>query len=67
MIGYSTLSFCICDYITDWPVLRNFLADPIEGKLATHEINYIGLHNTRIMPLSTTNKPKQHTSDKRAA
>ena len=48
---YSTLAFCICDYITNWSIASYqeiFLPIPVEDKLATHEIAYISLHKTHI-------------------
>jgi len=50
---YSTLAFCICDYITYWSIASYqdiFLSIPVEDKLksTTHEIDYSSLHNTHI-------------------
>jgi len=68
---YSTLAFCICDYITNWSIASYqeiFLSIPVEDKLATYEIDYISLHNTHICrPLTQLNKTKEHTSNIRAA
>jgi len=54
---YSSLAYCICDFITDRSIANYqeiFESIRVEDKLATHDINYYPTQYA-YMPLSTTN------------